>query len=185
MVKELARPSVVPLPSKEDLGPAMQELTDNQIRFVIAMTDLAATNPTEAARVAGYGGTEASTRTAAKVLVANPKVIAALREAADQMIRSSVLIASRALIEIATTRGHKDQMKAADILMNRADLVVKTQHEITVKDERTPQEVIDSIREIANKLGQDPRKLLPGTVIDVPYTDVTPSAAPPGLEDMF
>jgi phage terminase small subunit len=160
MHRMIARQSSLPLPDDAALGPAMKELTEHQQNFVIAMTEMGVSEPTAAARLAGYGGTDQSTKTAAKRLMRNPAVLAGLREEADKFLRGSVVIAARALQEIALDRNHRDRLKAADMLLNRADLIVKTTHEVIVTDKRTPDDVVAQIIEIARRTGQDPKALL-------------------------
>lgn len=185
MTNTLARQNSFVLPSAASCGPAMKELTKAQQGFVVAMVEMGAPNATEAARLAGFGGTDQATRVAAKRLMGNPSILAALREEADKFMRGAVLIAGRALEEIALDRNHKDRLKAATELLNRAGLIVKTQHEVVVTDNRVEADVVAQIVEIARRTGQDPKALLgydPGApVVDATFVEMSSV----GLEDVL
>lgn len=177
----LARLPKVTLPSEAHCGPAMKELTDGQRGFVVAMIEMGAPNPTEAARLAGFGGTDQATRVAARRLMGNPAILAALREETDKFMRGSVLIAGHALQEIALDRNHKDRLKAATELLNRADLIVKTTHEVIVTDKRTPADILATIHDMAKRMGDDPRKLLGFDPVDAEFEEMSSE----GLEDVL
>lgn len=182
MIPNLARIPKVALPDEAHCGPAMKELNENQRGFVVAMVEMGAPNPTDAARLAGFGGTDQATRVAAKRLMGNPAVLAALREETDKFMRGSVLIAGHALQEIALDRHHKDRLKAATELLNRADLIVKTTHEVIVTDKRTPADILATIHDMAKRMGDDPRKLLGfDPVTDAEFEEMSSE----GLEDVL
>jgi phage terminase small subunit len=157
---QVSRKPQILVPPDEKLGPAMLECTPAQRAFVVAMVSGGANNATQAAMVAGYGGTDDAKRAAAKHLMRTPKVLAALREEADKFMISGVLVGARAVMEIAMDPLHKDRLKAAVYLQERAGLQVTTKHEITVKDTRTPDDVIRSIVDMAKKNNLDPKALL-------------------------
>jgi len=150
----------------DSLGPAMLELTEKQQKFVVALLETGGTNEAGAAQIAGYG-TGYATRS--YELARNPKVLAALREEADKRIRSGALLAASKLLVIARNDTHKDQLKAIDMLLNRAGMIVQTQHKVTVEDNRTPEEVVARTAALAKALGLDPSKVLASVGID--YVD--------------
>lgn len=185
MTPGLARIPMVALPHEASCGPAMKELNENQRGFVVAMVEMAVANPTDAARIAGYGGTYQATRVAAKRLMGNPAIMAALREEADKYMRGSVMLAAKTLEAICLDKDHKDRFKAATELLNRANLIVKTTHEVIVTDNRVEADVVAQIVEIARRTGQDPKALL-GYDPKLPAVDATfEEMSSVGLEDVL
>lgn len=174
-------PPVIKDPPEADLGPAMLALNAGQRRFVVALLETGATDNTAAAGLAGYGGTEGSRRVAAWHLAHNPKVQAAIKEEADRRLRAGALLAASALVEIAGDMRHKDRFKAAVELLNRAGLIVQTEHKVIVEDNRLTQEIEAGIVALANRLNIDPVKLLgqgvpspqkTAEVVDAEYSEV-------------
>jgi phage terminase small subunit len=147
-------------PPEENLGPAMRALNAGQRRFVIALLETGASNNTVAAGLAGYGGTEGSRRVMAHNLAHNPKVQAAIKEEADRRLRAGALLAASALVEIAGNPMHKDRFKASVELLNRAGLIVQTEHKVIVEDNRLSEEIEQGIIALSQRLGVDPTKLL-------------------------
>jgi hypothetical protein len=174
-------------PPEDQSGPAMRACTPNQQAFVVAMVTGGANNPTQAAMLAGYGGTDTARKVAARDLMRNPRVLAALREEGDKFLRSGAIVGARAVMEIAMDPHHKDRFKAGVELLNRADLIVATKHEVVVTDNRTAPEVLQAIVAMAQKNGIDPKTLLgydPDDILDVEFTEVEPRSAE-GLEDLL
>lgn len=166
---------------QDNLGPAMRELTALQQRFVIALLECGGTNESKAARMAGYGGGDETCRVVGFNNIRKPHVLAALREEADKRLHSGAILAASVMVEIAMDRDHKDRYKAADNLLNRAGLVIQTQHKIIVDDQRTDQEVIARVRMLATELKIDPKKLLESVgFVDAEFTEV-----PAELEDFL
>lgn len=187
MKGQLARVPQVVVPPMEELGPAMRAITPQQQGFIVALVTCGASNATQAAMVAGYGGTDAATKVAAKYLMRNPRVLAALREESDKFIRSHALIGAKRIVEIALNPMHKDSYKASVELLNRADLIVRTEHKVVVEDNRTTADVISAICDMAKRNNIDPKTLLgydPMLVTDAQYTDVTDEGSD-GLEDLL
>lgn len=153
---------VRPVYDDKGLGRHMRKLSPKQRAFVLAYVSLGGQNATAAAKASGYGTTPESQRVAAYRLTHDDKVLAAIREEADKTIRSSILLGTQALIEIAETAHHKDRFKAAVELINRGGLLVTTQHNVNVNvnDSRTDKEVVANIERMAKQLGLDPGKLL-------------------------
>lgn len=183
MARPLARPARVILPDEEDLGPAMRNITESQRGFVIAWLSLGAKNQTEAAMMAGYGGTDDATRVAAKVLMRSPKVIAAIKEEADKFACAWAAMSVKNIVAIANDVRHKDSFAANKYLQDRAGLTVKTTHEVIVTDSRTQADILATIHDMAKRIGDDPRKLLgfdPGTV-DAEFEEMSSE----GLEDVL
>lgn len=176
---------------EENLGPAMRALTPNQRNYVVALVTRKARNNTQAAMMAGYGGTDEATRVAAKILNRNPRVILAIREEADKVIRSAAVLGANVLREMvddpSVPAGVRRQ--CANDLLDRSDLQVTTKHEVNVKHE-TSDELKREIAEIARRLGQDPSKFIDGPIIEAQYTEVIAPrtderSGADGLEDML
>ena len=164
----------------------MLELSVPQRCFVVALCETGGTNETEAARIAGYGDTGASTRAAAYRLAHNPKVLAAIREECERRMKFSALLATDLLV--AQVRGktkdvdgvvrfvdEKLRQKAAIELLNRAGLVARTEHKVTIEDTRTDKEMVARIKEIARMNGLDETKLLGDMrtiAVDADYEEV-------------
>lgn len=181
MGRNLARPTRVVLPDEENLGPAMRNITEAQRGFVIAWVVSRASTPTEAAMMAGYGGTDDATRVAAKVLMRSPKVIAAIKEEADKFACAWAVMSVKNIIEIANNTRHKDSFAANKYLQDRAGLTVKTTHEVIVTDNRTPADILAAIHDMAKRMGDDPRKLLGFDPVDAEFEEMSSE----GLEDVL
>lgn len=166
-------------PNDEDLGPAMRDLTVPQRMFVIAYSEQGGVNATEAARLAGYGGPESNrTSREGERLLRMPRILAALREEADKRLKSGAILAASVLVEIAMDPIHKERYKAAVELLNRAGLVVEGISRVIVEDHRTVEEIERRIRDLAEKVGIDPERLLGmQTVEDVEYTEMEETVA--------
>jgi phage terminase small subunit len=157
--------------NEDELGPHMLALTVSQRAFVSAYVEKGGQNQAEAAREAGYGNTPSSTANTASTLLRNPKILGAIREEADKRLKSGAILAASVLVEIAMNPQHRDQYKAAVELLNRAGLVVEGVSRVIVEDHRTVEEIERRIRNLAEKVGIDPERLL-GTVEDVEYEEV-------------
>lgn len=179
-IPPVARESEIELPAEGNLGPAMRELTDPQRRFVLALIEAGDNNASGAARKAGYGGTEMSTYGAARRLMHNPLILAALDEEIGKAFRRAATIGLKVLQDIALTYGHRDQYKAADRLLERAGHMVTTKHEVVVKDDRTSKKVLEDLRLMAERAGLKLTDVLGKSqdVIDAAFVDVTPKALP-------
>lgn len=185
-----------PIPDSPDLGKAMAAIQPQQRAFVLAYVENASGNASHAARAAGYGSTSATeeqAKTAAKVagwrLVHDAKVLAAIRELAQARLEANAFRAANVLVEIAEDPTHKDRLKAAEMLMNRAGMIVvnesKVVHEHRVETRST---ILERIEQIAKRNGLNAadliqRQALPAPVEDATFEDVTPTTD--GLEDLL
>lgn len=169
---EITRPSEI-IVQEDELGPAMRELTIPQRDFVLAYADQGGINAAEAARKAGYGGSENSWSVAGSMLLKQPRILAALREEADSRLKSGAILAASVLVEIAGDQYHRDRYKAAVELLNRAGLVVEGVSRVIVEDHRTAEEIERRIRDLAERLGIDADRLIGTSQIeDVEYEEV-------------
>ncbi len=157
----------------DNYGPAMLDLTEPQRQFVLHYLANGGINSAEAARRAGYGNNPDSQAVAASKMLRQPRILAALREVADQRLRSGAVLAASALVEIAGDPLHKERFKAANELLNRAGLVVEGISRVIVEDHRTVEELERRIVSMAERLGIDPARLLgQSTVIEGDFTEL-------------
>lgn len=170
-----------------EIGPKMRKLSPQQRSFVYAMTACGG-NMTRAALAAGYGAgseTEKQREKAARVagsrLASEPKVLEAIKEEAEKRLHSGALIAASTLLEIVGDPLHKDRLKAASQLLDRAGLIIETKHTVNVTHSGADRETVARITDLATKLGLDPKALLgqTGPIIDAEFEEVPREADPP------
>lgn len=173
MAREISRASEL-IVTDEDLSPAMRELTGPQRSFVLAYAANGGTNAAEAARTAGYGKTNQDQADVASKLLRMPRILAAIRDVADHRLKSGALLAASVLVQIAQDPLDKNRYKAATEVLNRAGLVVEGVSRIIVEDHRTPEEIERRIRDLAERIGIDPDKLIGQSLVveDVEYEDL-------------
>lgn len=180
--------SLVEVPPLDMMGPAMRALNERQRRFVCALA-VTGGEQREAYLWAGYGGKTLNSQDAsASQLAARTDVKEAIREEAIRRLDSAALMAVSTLVQIAgprSTAKDRDKISASNSLLDRiGGFAGKTEHTITVKDERTTQELIEFIRHTAAANGLDASKLLGlSAPIDAEFTEVPMSSE--GLEDVL
>lgn len=159
----------------DEHGPAFNDLTTLQQKFVMALVEVGLTKDfgAKAARIAGYNHDGA--KQAAYRLMRNPKVLLALREEADLRMRAGALLGAMVLEEIALDPMHKDRFKAATEMMNRGgmSLIQKVEHlhQHTV-EQRSDPELMAVVNRLARTLGTTPAALLGKDAVDATYTEV-------------
>ncbi len=191
-----------------EYGEAMKALPNDRMRlFVLALLDQPHRDASAAAREAGYanpGGDSSYLRVKGHLLSHDPRVQEAIREEGYKRMGAHAILASTVLVEIAQGNHGaeaKDRLKAAGMILNRVGLNEKTEHKVTVTQNKSETEKVDEIVNIALKLGLDPKALLgqagytmpavsasaeipqKGEIVQAEYTDVTPSEE--GLEDVL
>ena len=142
----------------------MRALNPAQRRFALAAVMFPLAKDWQIAKAAGYStNSHGALRVQAHVLFHSEKVIAALHEEASKRLRSSSVLGVSILVKIAQTDGHRDQLRAAEALLNRVGLHEMTEHKVTVdhRDE-TGEAMIGRVAALAKKLGIDPAVLLGG-----------------------
>lgn len=132
----------------------MRALTDMQRAFVLALVQgNTPERPSIAAKVAGYSDASVS----AHQLMRSRKVLAAIREEADQRFGACLLIGFKALVDIANDPQHKQRLQAGIKLLEYAGLQVVAKQEIVVKDNRietmTVEQLMLELRDSAKRLG--------------------------------
>lgn len=185
---DIARTAIISVPEKIAVGPAMSQLTDNQQNYVWALVETGGDEP-RAADLAGYGGTTGSRDVALHRLRHNPKVLAAIKEVAEAEIKSLAFLGAKALREIVNDPGHKDRLKAADMVLNRSGLLVIQETKVMV-EHKNPDiaSTVARVRALALGMGMDPKLLLlqagvPMDIIDAEFEEIKQLPAPE--EDMW
>jgi hypothetical protein len=145
----------------EQLGPKMMALSEKHRSFVVALFDEAA--PAHgagllhfAARKAGYLG-KAISVTASRIAY-RPDVQAAIKEFSHLAVRAISPDAIRAVRNALLDPGHKDNIRAASLVLERV-LPVETTHHVKVEQTYVPpsievtQAVLARIKELAAQAG--------------------------------
>ena len=157
----------------EGLGPCMQALNERRRRFVMILLQQVRPNYLWAADMAGFApaGPDADPKKRRAVLkqigwrlAHDERVIAAINEEVSKRFRSAgALIGLAVMTRIAETKGHKDQLRAAEMLANRAGFGV--QQQVNVRHEHTDltgEALMERIRTLAKKHGLDVERLMKG-----------------------
>lgn len=171
-----------------NFGPAMLALTNMQQRFVLAMLEIGDGNYSEAYRAAGYSDSSQEVVKANAHKVAHyPAVQAAMHEEGQKRLNGVMPMALAKLVEfvqgsrningVVDTIPHKEQLKALEMVLNRVGMQATTKHEMVV-EHRSNAEQIEKVKEMAAKLGLDPKQLLgqAGIVVDAEFTEVPTDA---------
>lgn len=174
---------IEPITETHGLGPAMIALNPQQRAFVLAYVETGGQDQTRAAVLSGYGVTPGSQKVAGYRLAHDPKILAAIKEVADQRLRSGALLGAEVLIAIAQNPVHKDQLKAATELLNRGGLIVRQEVEHIHRSE-TEAEQVKKIVSLARELGLDPKQLLgsAGVTVDADFKVVSNGKGQPQPE---
>lgn len=185
MEPELTR--LIEVPPEDMMGPAMRELNERQRKYVCALAVTGGAHR-EAYVWAGYEGKSLNSLNAgACQLHARPDVQRAIKEEALRRLDSSSLMAVSTLAELASPKSTAKasvRLAAANSLLDRiGGFAGKTEHQIVIKDERTTNDILASIRQLAKENGLDPSRLLGGPVIDAEFVEVPMSNE--GLEDLL
>ena len=151
----------------------MRGLTPKQQTFVKAFV----ANGGQAVRAAEEAGYAASGANGSQYRLRHlPKVQAAIRAEAEQLLATNTALAAKTIAEMvrdpktpAPTR-----LKAACELLDRGGLVVRreVQHSVTVEDNRSISELKQSIMQLTQELGI---KTVNGEIIDAEAVDVAQS----------
>lgn len=158
---------------REDDGPAMSCLTDQQHLFVQVLTTTVGKNgqpdPDRAGAAAGFH------KGYGYNLMRNPRILAAVREEAAKRLQLGALVGVNVMLEIASNATHKDQFGAAKHLAKLNGFVEVQKVEVDHKHE-SQAEMIARVVANAKMLGLDPKELLgqAGVVIDAEFTVVEP-----------
>lgn len=174
---------MAPLPAIEPpMSEAMRALHPRARKFVQFMTETGG-NVLRSALMAGAGSDsqsplhrEHAARTAGYRWMQTPKVLLALKEAADATLRGGAIEASQYMRDLVTNPKAKDndRLRAANRLLELAGLGVVQQIKVDHRVSLTREEGIARVMEIAPQLKLDPVQLLGsvGITIDAEFEDV-------------
>lgn len=157
------------------LGPKMLALNPRQRAFVIAMIETGQDNHTRCARMAGYyNGNDNALRVTAFRLAHDDKIQAAIVEQAGRRMKAGTIMATSALLSIASNQMHKDQLRAAVEILNRTGLHAVSETKITHEHIMDDKQSIQRVVELARSLKIDPRQLLGqyGVTLDAEFEEV-------------
>lgn len=176
VVKQCARPMERVIP-KRDYGEAMQTLNDNQRCFVITYIDLGGKRgcATEAARIAGYGNSEAATRVAAYDLMHNKKILDAIREETENLFRAGAPRGVHVIYDMLESDETSQKVRAdlaKYVTDKNAILPTITRHEHKVVHEVSTEELLKQIQDATRNLTPLERKLLNLEVVEGEYEEV-------------
>ena len=155
--------NLLPAAARPQLGPAMQQLTAGQRRFVESAFIIVG-GPTAWARAAGYRDSgKSGIRVQAHRLRNNPKVIAAMREEAEVRLKiDGVPRAIAGLLEMVENKDHKQRHWAIGAILSRAGLHEVVETKTTVEVEMT---VSEQFAELV-RLGRKPEEILANLPVD-------------------
>ncbi len=178
----------------------MRALNENQRAFVHALVETGGRRA-EAAKLAGYEcNSPESFRSTADYVMRNAKVQEAILEEGRRQMGGLAIQASQVLaqfIDGSISCPPSTRLRAIEMAMNRIGMHAKTEHEMTITDNRTDGDVVKQIAMLAQQMGMDPKTLLgnQGVTIDADFKIVEAKALPApkprlytgreGLEDLL
>lgn len=160
------------------LGPAMQRLNERQRRFVHAMIENGGLNNRRAALDAGFADSPTNPNqlnVTAHRLSHDENIQAAIKEEGIRLLNAGTFLAVKVCLEIAAdpTTMKKDKLKAAEMIMNRTGLHATSEHKVAVTHvDRTTDETVKRIEQLAKSMGLDPKLLLGQAAIDAEFVEV-------------
>lgn len=177
---------LIDLPAEDQMGPAMLRLNERQRLFVCALAVFGG----DQSRAYAYAGYEShnhrSVMASASRLANAENIVQAIREESLRRINSATLLAVSTLVELAapTNADKKLRRQAAVDILDRTNFNPVTEHRIVIKDDRTTDELIASIKQLALAGGLDSRALL-APVLEAEYIEVEVEGSTDGIEDLF
>ena len=175
---------LIEVPPEDQMGPAMLRLNERQRRFVCALAVFGG-DQTRAYQYAGYQTkTIEATRVGGSRLANAEIVVQAIREESLRRINSATLLAVSTLVELAAATNSDKRLRrqAAVDILDRTNFNAITEHRIVIKDDRTTEELIASIKQLAGEAGLNAKKLL-APVMDAEFEEVP--EVDPDLADLF
>lgn len=182
-MSEIDPRDLISIPPEDLMGPAMLALEPRQRRFVCALATFGG-DQEGAYAWAGYRAKTPGALQACSSRLANSEAVqAAVKEEAIRRLNSASLLAISGLIEMASPLHNKNEklrFKALQDLADRTGFNAKTEHTITIKDDRTTAQILQTISQLAIANGLDPKLLAP-TIIEGEFEEVGTD----GLEDLI
>jgi phage terminase small subunit len=148
-------------PDEEILGPAMSALNERQRAWVQAYYETGG-NATEASKRAGYAPTSyGSAAVMGCRMRQSPKIQKAMAEYIHgEACGDGIRLGYEVVYKIASNPQHKDQFKAASLLLAMGGMAPITQHKVDMKVELSVSEKVDRLKQMAEILGMDQAHVL-------------------------
>jgi phage terminase small subunit len=166
----------------------MEALTDMQRQFVLALIQ-SGCSQSKAAELAGYRGGPNTWKAVGWKLAHDARVQAAIHEEAQKLIRTTSVMAIKVIEELASNPKVKPEvrLKAATELLNRSGLHAHSEHIVKVEHQLDERQQIERVRELALRLGMDPRAVLGSAgIVDAEFEVISgPEFSSAGLEDLL
>ncbi len=155
-----------------EVGPRMRALSERRQKFAWAVAY--GTEPTEAARAAGYSdpGTSAI-RVQAHTMIHDHRVLLAIEEAAQSILKALGPLAIKAAREILEDRKHPAHARMVETIMDRSGYSAKTEHKVTVEHVDDGR-LLELATRMAAELGVDRARLIGGNMIEGEAREVSP-----------
>lgn len=160
---------------EEEYGPAMAAISEKQRGFVMAMIEFPGITFADAARRAGYSDVADGAKVRGHYAAHNPAVQAAIREEAGKRLNASSLTAANVLMTLLTDEAvdAKDRIKAAGMLLDRSGFgAAQTINVNKTVTDRSGNAIMERIKQLAEKHGLDPQRLLGAPVVDAEFSEV-------------
>lgn len=139
----------------------MRRLTEKQRAFVRAVVERPTAKGETLSRVAGFENTPGGHRVHAHRLLHSQKILDAIDEETDKRVRLGGVIGIAALVKIASNPKHKQHVRAAESLADRAGRGAVSRQEISVNhSDQTGATMVERIKQLAAVLGVNPAQLL-------------------------
>jgi hypothetical protein len=152
---------------------ALKELNPQQSLFLAALLELGGgpQHGAEAALTAGYADTHQDAERAARILLSSPKIMSALKNAVAKRFDAAAAAAFNTLLEICTNKSAPASARntAAMEILNRSLGPVPSRSMAITAKVTTIEDLIFACD------AQEKAKEAAGEVLDVEYTDTTPT----------
>ncbi len=146
-----------------ELGPKMAALSERRQRFAWAMA-YGERNAAEAARQAGYSDLHEAAKVRAHHLMHDPKVLEAIEEAAQAILRALGPLAIGAARAILENSAHPNHARMIETILDRSGYTAKTEHKVTVEHVDDGR-LLELATRMAVELGVDRARLIGGNVV--------------------
>ena len=157
------------LSDRKSDGIALAVLSNRHRDFVLRLIELCPSKKAAAKAAADVGYHSQH----GYVLMRDERVLAAIREEAGKKLVGAMLIGVQVLIEIAKDKKHKDNYKAAKLLVGLNGFSPEQRIVVEHATHDTKKQ-IEEVRAMAKELGLDPDQLLGtvGSIEDATFTEV-------------
>lgn len=148
------------LEQSELFGPKMRALADDRRRTFALIMATGEPSAAKAAREAGYSDVAEGAKVRAHGLMHDPKVLAAIEEASQGVLRWLAPAAIRAAKAILSDKNHKAHARMIEVVLDRTGFAAKTEHKVTVEHTVDVRELEALAARLAQENGIDPRRFI-------------------------